>query len=559
MPFIDDFSNDGSIVNADLWEQSSVFVNRTYALNPPTIGVATFDGMNEKGLARNLTPFSSSEPSDTLLSKEIDLSGLNAAYLMFYFQGKGIGDAPQLEDKLVLEFLKDSVWVEQWSSNGQTMQQFEKEIVIIDSTHYLITDFKFRFRNYATISGNFDHWHIDYVKVDELLSSADTIGLGDVAFIYSSPSFLRRYSEMPWTHFINNEASELKDSIAILLRNNEADVLRTFRYDLLENNVWVSKFPLVNGSYNGPFEFSVDPYDQIGNYALTFPYTVKIRDDLFFSSPVDSMSFKLRFISSHQLSSSSDNLLHNDTLSHTQNFYSHFAYDDGIAESAYGLNIVGAKIAYQFKLNRPDEKLRAVQMYFPQMLDSVSHISFRLTVWDDNNGQPGDTLYTQMISPVHTGNGDFHTYIIQKPFLVDGIIYIGWEQMTDDLLNVGFDKNNEANNYMFYNIGNGWNTSSYLGSWMIRPIISLNEIQVSVIDLDTEFKIFPNPVSSEFFIETSSERNNISIYSPQGNLVEQLVSDSGITKVDVNNLASGIYLVEVLNDNGRTYQKIIIR
>ena len=146
LPFIDDFSNDGSIVNADLWEQSSVFVNRTYALNPPTIGVATFDGMNEKGLARNLTPFSSSEPSDTLLSKEIDLSGLNTAYLMFYFQGKGIGDAPQLEDKLVLEFLKDSVWVEQWSSNGQTMQQFEKEIVIIDSAHYLITDFKFRFR-----------------------------------------------------------------------------------------------------------------------------------------------------------------------------------------------------------------------------------------------------------------------------------------------------------------------------------------------------------------------------------------------------------------------------
>ena len=53
----------------------------------------------------------------------------------------------------------------------------------------------------------------------------------------------------------------------------------------------------------------------------------------------------------------------NDTIYHYQKFFSHFSYDDGSAESAYGINVSGAMGALQFKLNRPDT-LRAVQIYF---------------------------------------------------------------------------------------------------------------------------------------------------------------------------------------------------
>ena len=71
------------------------FVNRTYPINPVTIGVATFDGLDEYGFARNFSQANPSAPSDTLLSQEIDLSAVDTAYMMFYFQGKGIGDAPR--------------------------------------------------------------------------------------------------------------------------------------------------------------------------------------------------------------------------------------------------------------------------------------------------------------------------------------------------------------------------------------------------------------------------------------------------------------------------------
>ena len=82
LPFVDDFSYNSHTVNFDLWEHSTVFVNRTYPINPPTIGVITFDGLDEYGLARNLSS-TSSEPSDTLLSKKIDLSTVSSAYLLF--------------------------------------------------------------------------------------------------------------------------------------------------------------------------------------------------------------------------------------------------------------------------------------------------------------------------------------------------------------------------------------------------------------------------------------------------------------------------------------------
>ena len=547
LPFFDDFSYNKSIVDSNLWMKSSVFVNRTYPINPPTIGVATFDGMDEKGLARD---FSSniSEPSDTLLSKPIDMSGLTSVYFMFYFQGKGIGDSPQLQDRLILEFLRDSVWEQKWVSNGQDMLEFQKEVIIIDSLHYLTNNFQFRFRNYATISGNFDHWHIDYIRIDELLNPSDTMELNDVSFVYNSPSFLKRYSEMPWTHFLNNESLELKDSIDIHIRNNHASINVDFQYNIFENNNQIFHYPIIGVSRN----VTVLDYDTIGNFLFSDP-PLEIQQNLFNSFQIDSATFNVQNIIG---TASSDNKS-NDTLYHDQNFFSHFAYDDGTSEFAYGLNVIGAKIAYEFKLNRPDT-LRAVQMYFPQMLDTVSDIPFKLTVWDHINGS-GNVIYQQEEYPVHTENGKYHTYFIKEPFKIVGTFYIGWEQATDDLLNIGLDKNNKANNYMFYNVGGGWNTSAYEGSWMIRPILSMSEIVSNALNNKLKFKVFPNPVESELFIETSNQYSIISIYSLQGILVRRSAINSNLHKIDINSLSSGVYFIEFISDKHKEYQKIIVK
>src|SRR3954471_22646353 len=46
LPFVDDFSRDGIYPFDCLWTDSAVFINDDFADNPPTFGVATFDGVN---------------------------------------------------------------------------------------------------------------------------------------------------------------------------------------------------------------------------------------------------------------------------------------------------------------------------------------------------------------------------------------------------------------------------------------------------------------------------------------------------------------------------------
>lgn len=546
--FFDDFSTENIFVSDNLWDFSSAKVTRNYAINPPTVGVATFDGLDEFGLARDFSVINSTAPSDTLLSKPIDLSGLSAAFFMFYFQGKGLGETPEIQDKLVLEFFNGSFWVEKWSSLGIAMQEFEKEVIIIDSAQYLTSDFKFRFRNYATISGNFDHWHIDYLVINELLNVSDTTELNDVSFVYSSPSFLNRYYEMPWTHFLNNEANELKDSIDIILRNNSASVNVDFQFNVYENNSQIYHYPVIGVSRN----VTILDYDTIGNFSFTNP-PIDIQSNIFNSFEPDSASFLVQYI----IKTSNSDIKINDTLYHNQNFFSHFAYDDKSAESAYGINSNGAMLAYEFQLNRPDT-LRAIQMYFPQMLDSVSNIPFKLTIWKDINGQ-GDVLYQQDVFPVHTENGNYHTYYLDSLFQLVGTFYVGWEQTTDDLLNIGLDKNNNANEYMYYNVGSGWLNSSYLGSWMIRPILSMNQIVSNIPYKNNIFSVYPNPAKDSFFIESSANSNLISLYTLNGILIRKFKSNLNRTQIDVDDLERGVYILEISNDSGVNYQKILIQ
>jgi len=550
LPFFDDFSYNSNVANIDLWEQSSVFVNSTYPINPVTIGVATFDGLDEYGFARNFFQANPSSPSDTLLSQEIDLSAIDTAYLMFYFQGKGIGDSPQLNDSLVLEFFSNTlVWEQIWFSFGQSMQEFEKVVQLINDPKFMHNAFQFRFRNYATISGNFDHWHIDYVKVDEFLNSNDTMKLNDVAFVSAATSFLKTYEQMPWTHFKNNELDEMNDTAAVLLRNNGAGINVDYQYNIYENNTLIAHYPTLGISRNA----SIFDYDSIGNFEYRNP-PITVSSSVFTSLFPDSVSFKMQ----HIISTGVDDNKWNDTLCYIQHFNSSFAYDDGVAESAYGINTSGAKLAYQFKLNRPDT-LRAIEMYFPQMLDSVNHIPFYLTVWDNNGGQPGSILHQQEVYPNHTENGEFHYYYLDSIFQMIGTFYVGWEQTTGDLLNIGLDKNKSVNQFMFYNIGSGWNNSSYPGAWMIRPIVSMDEIVLAQDEMKTgNFKLYPNPAKQELNILLSTINNIILIYNLQGKLVKQSFVSTTNCKLNITDLSSGMYVVEVWNNKGRNFQKFII-
>ena len=562
LPFIDDFSSNNRYPDSNLWVDNYVFINRDYGINPITIGVATFDGLNENGRAYNMTlTATDSENADTLTSQKIDLSSTDSVYFMFYYQPQGNGNDPQLTDSLILEFASGSdtsgntIWNTIWKKEGGTNHDFKKFVYVFTNPDYLTEKFYFRFRNLATVSGNFDHWNIDYVKLDEYHSSSDTSLLNDVAFVRNTPQILKRYREMPWVHFVNDVNLEMNDSLDVILRNN-TNIIQSidYRYDVFKNNNLVYHYPVLGGN-NSTRNVDVPPFSTSGIYSFNNP-PVMLYSQIFPVSSSDSAEFVFR----NSIKTEPSDYKNNDTVFHLQKFYSHFSYDDGSAESAYGINVQGAKLAYGFKLNRPDT-LRIIQMKFVEMQEDLTNNKFALTIWLNNNGEPGQEVYKDTVEIEYKDRGKFTNYYLKKGVGLVGTFFVGWEQITNDILNLGLDKNSIANQYMMYNIGGGWINSQFPGAWMIRPVVNYNKPLVNSINTNQklECKIYPNPFSefTSIYFSENKERK-ISIYDIMGRNVRTIIA--GERKVDIykEDLKNGMYFIQISDGEKQMIKKLIL-
>jgi hypothetical protein len=83
------------------------------------------------------------------------------------------------------------------------------------------------------------------------------------------------------------------------------------------------------------------------------------------------------------------------------------------------------------------------------------------------------------------------------------------------------------------------------------------EIVVSNVQSPVSFLYYPNPVTNELIIETSSnDLFNISLT----NIVGQSIYNSALNKkavINMKNLADGMYLLRIFNENETVVRKII--
>ncbi|HLG35365.1 MAG TPA: hypothetical protein VI757_10830, partial [Bacteroidia bacterium] len=186
LPFIDDFSYTGIYPDQARWTDSAVFINNDFPVNPPTLGVATFDGINKYGGQYNPS-LTSYGVADTLTSKPIDLNYPNdtTIWLSFFYQPQGLGTNMQIRDSIYLEFFgSDSAWHFAWSKKGSpTTLPFAQAMINIRDAIYLFNGFRFRFLNKAALYAMHDQWNLDYVRLDTGRSAADTVIVNDVAFV----------------------------------------------------------------------------------------------------------------------------------------------------------------------------------------------------------------------------------------------------------------------------------------------------------------------------------------------------------------------------------------
>lgn len=549
-----------------LWTDSFAYINKSFGVNPPTIGVATFDGLNASGVAYDLSSPFNYGSADRLSSKPVDLSGLtpdSSVVLSFYYQPQGLGDFPDPEDSLVLEFYSpsDSLWYRVWSTAGITTAQsyqqpvFQPVKIPVTDSKYLSKGFQFRFRNYATLSGMYDLWNIDYVYLDKH-RSINSNALNDFGFVNSGTSFVNTYTSMPMKAFKGNAAQYMVPDFLVKMTNMDSvsDSRDSIRFLVTD------EFETIEYFESGNIQKSFSPQSQASFYYSVFSSPSNFQ---FTPSDSDRTVFQIKLFSEQP---AADLCPLNDTVIHKQVFDSYFAYDDGSAEQLYTLVPQvpgpGPKLAYKFNTSLQDS-LRGIFLYFPYLHSDISQRSFKITVWNDNGGIPGSIVYedADLDFPKYSDSiGQFVRYKIEPPIQITGTYYIGWQQTPaqdqEEKIRLGFDKNINNQNKIFFNTSGTWYNTSQTGSLMIRPdfgeadpVASVGKENIS----GPAFNFFPNPAGDRIcFFRVSADRpaDNpfvLEIYNTLGERVLVLPLSGPSISVDISSFPVGIYFLKTVD------------
>ncbi|HYV95226.1 MAG TPA: T9SS type A sorting domain-containing protein [Chitinophagales bacterium] len=555
LPFFDDFSYQTSYPDPNKWVDRQAFVNLTFPVDPPTFGVATLDGLKENGQPYDSIghTFFSIGGADTLTSQPILLGGNSPAdsvYFSFFFQPGGLGDEPNSDafnngnfsldagDSLVLEFKDNSdttwqhIWAHDGTNNGINLSlPFQQVLIPLTNPIFFHDDFQFRFRNYATLIGQYDCWNIDYVKLDAGRTFQD-VTLLDVAIQYLPTSILKNYQAMPWNQFQDFQDSEKAAQQFVTVRNNQTNVygqntnFNRVAYEAVTNT---PLDPLVSVSNNVPALSSfTNAFDvlPIQNFSLD---SVNVVTKFFIGGvPGD-----------HR----------NDTLARNQIFSNYMAYDDGTPEAVYRLLGSPASLALQFHLNQQDT-LRGVEILFAHTEVNLTPNLFNLFVW--RSLDPEDTLLRdEFLTPQFQNemNG-FTFYRLSRPLAITDTFYIGWQQVSlqsDLKMDVGLDLNDSSDlKYLWYNVDGYWNQSLFPAAVMMRPVlgesipfgIGIPPVNEGIDD----FIIFPNPASDMLYASGGSNHLLLQAFDISGKAITAPATDS---KLEIRNLPAGMYLLRI--------------
>ena len=531
-----------------IWLDEYAYHNYRFAKDPLSLGVVTFDGLDETGYPYEIGT-AMTNYADKLTSKPIDLQPYNSSdslYFSFLYQAEGLGDIPESGDSLIVEFYAPELqeWNRVWGVEGDTVYPFRAANILVSNPIYFKKGFQFRFRNYGSLAGGLDHFHVDYVHLRTLSAYDDTL-FKDFAFVYPLNSLLQTYTSVPWDHYKESSTSKMTDSLLIKLHNgsptaeNYQNGQVTVSYNsTLEGNFILQGFNLAESNINYNPQTTHTSYNDCSN-GYEFDRT----------KPGIEQSFEVRATASAQF----PNFTLNDSTVFYQEFYNYYSYDDGTAEAAFGPTGTQARLAIEYNSYQADS-LIGVNIHFVPSVTDVSSNIFLLTVWNDNNGKPGSVIYEDdVFFPRNPQYGDneniFITYYFKDTMkvAVGTKFHIGWRQLDAVRLNAGLDRNIDNSSKIRYSVDGGftWLSSPFTGSAMIRPVFStaLDTTLAQIDFIETQdIILYPNPTSDiVHFMENNME---VTYQFVLYNSVGQFIESNYASEVQLSNLDRGIYFVQ---------------
>jgi len=542
LPIWDDFSYAGGFPDSSIWINSpNVLINQSQGINPPTLGIATFDGSTANAGIYN-PALEAIGIADSLVSKPINLSTLgpteiNSVYLSFFWQFYGLQEIPDAEDSLRLFFKNQQ---NQW----EVIDVFDRDRAITNDTfqqviykvepRFLHTAFQFKFENKARLSGSFDAWHIDYVYINKNRSITDASYL-DRAITQPPDYVFDGYSSMPVQQFVTDPAKFLIPSKVDIYNLDE--LLQPIEYTAILRNTFDKDdiYDTLN------FNTEVNPPLQ-GLQRRTLYTNLLNPDRLDLES--DSLFLTLDFYisSGDTISEGIIDFRINDTTSMDFALTNFYATDDGTAEFGLGMEQLDAQLAYMFVLEEPDV-INRVDIHFPNIGRDQAGTAFNLRVWRRLTDNPDDLLFERQdvsIDPITTFN-EFQSIRLSDIFVTD-TFYIGYEQRTNLFMAVGFDKQHDSGHRIFYNVLGDWipNTDHH-GSLMIRPYFGDATPTALPEALTDGLQVYPNPAVNMIRIEGKIEE--VVLYDLLGHKLIQKKCSDETTELDLSALKEGVYIL----------------
>ncbi len=579
LPFWDDFSSYSGQPSSEWWVNSKdVWVNATLGLNPPTLGVATFDGINSEGIPHNPTS-NFVGPADSLTSKAIDLSGIPAnlrstVYLSFFWQIKGRGEIPNVEDSLRLQFLsRDSLWVTKWVIKGgedNLREDFTQQFIGITQPEFYHEGFRFRFQSFNKQTGPFDHWHLDYIFLNQNRSTSNNTyfdrslsaaPLSPLNGIYALPpdQFKRSQALLAGTssfEFFNLDALLQPVEYNIRLVDPATGQLVT----ALDENQVVD--PIPQGLERRTLTSSSIDTDAIATYlddkdSVVLNLNVFLKTgDKFLISRVDPLTADTTYFENI-------NFRNNDSTSIKLTFTDYSAWDDGTAEYAAGINQSRGQLAYKVA-GLAQDTLTAIDIHFPRIAPFAEGQPLDVIVWKTLTNINPELLAIQRVSIQFQDQIDkFVRYKFENPVIVNDTFYIGYRQYTDNFVGIGLDKNNDNSDRVYFNVGNGWVQNDRAnGSPMIRPVFEKVPFRsvtgMAEQELSESISIYPNP--SQGTISFSSTPEAVAITDLSGRSFPFNMPDPGASPYTLNltHLPKGLYFVQYVFKNRKKTFKLIL-
>ena len=593
LPFFDDFSYTPKKPSPLYWEtETDATVTRARAHKAPTVGVLTLDAAAANGfLHKNAT--TAAFEADRLTSHPITIeTGQDSLYLSFLFQPGGDAESPARGDSLLVDFFDPTLaqWVNVWGAiylaqRGRVEQFFRntprwtknlvqphqnpqyhffRAHIPLRDKRFLKSGFQFRFRNLASIvhdntapgrTANSSQWHVDMVYLNANRTLNDTI-VPDVASIAPLHSPFPEYSAVPYEAFgeyvqlLNTDPSQTLQMEFANFGRATYNVRRIFDIDDL-----TKKVPLK--AFNGGNINILPQKEELFQREIGFPWNellgseVKVRIRGYLQTDKNPKNAPFRW---------------NDTLQTFLHCTDEYAYDYGEPTSGYGIVGVGAERAAVAMRFRPlkSTAIKAVKMWFNPIEDLTSRKRFRLCFWLDENGVPGKKVYEQLVSPPHEESevGCFYEIELTNPILFKDSYFVGWEQLSADMMNIAYDAHTPYKPAIFSRTSAQWLPSKLQGALMLRLVCGGSGVdpQIPAADCSTptpQCEVYPNPAKDAVVIKTSDEVANIAIYSSHGVLLRSNLPAN--SPINLQEMTPGLYLLQITYRTGtRDTQKLIV-